>query len=264
MSSLLEIQRQVRDVVRGAVLADAAAGALVPLIVGGRDPKARLAIHRHHYQASLTRALMEKFPAVSWLTGEGFATDAAEAFVRQHPPAAPCIAEYGVDYPAFLARRAGAESLPYLRDFAELEWHVGQVSIAVEHRPLALERLGAIDASELADHRLTLQPGLRYCATAWPVDELLTLYLRDAAPERFAFEQASVQLEIRGARGEFKIERLAQPAFMFRTAIASGETIGAAAERVLDADASFDPGQALLRLVSAGLVIAIDKPETNP
>jgi putative DNA-binding protein len=260
MPSLLEIQRHVRDV----VVADKAAGALTPHIVGGRDPKARLAIHHHHYQASLTRALMEKFPAVSWLTGEGFATDAAQAFVRRHPPAAPCIAEYGADYPPFLGSRPGAERLPYLRAFAELEWHVGQVSIAVERPPLAIECLASIEASELADHRLTLQGGLRYCAAAWPVDELITLYLRDAAPERFAFEPVCVQLEIRGARGEFNIERLEQPEFSFRSAIASGETIGIAAEHAFDADATFDPGQALLRLVGAGLVIAIDKPETNP
>src|SRR5437867_5740600 len=128
MPSLLEIQRAMRD----AVVADAA-GALLPFLAGGRDPAARLAIHCHHYHASLTRALLEKFPAVTWLTGERFATAAAQAFARAHPPVAPCIAEYGADYPAFLASRPGAERLPYLRAFAELEWHIGRVSIAVDH-----------------------------------------------------------------------------------------------------------------------------------
>src|SRR3954451_16728185 len=105
MPTLLEIQRRIRD----AVVTDGAAGELLPLLAGGRDPQGRLAIHHHHYQASLTRALLEKFPAVSWLAGERFATAAAQAFVHAHPPAAPCIAEYGVDYPAFLTSRAGAE-----------------------------------------------------------------------------------------------------------------------------------------------------------
>jgi hypothetical protein len=259
MPSLLELQRQVRD----AVVADEAIGALLPLIAGGRDPEARLAIHRHHYQASLARALMEKFPAASWLTGERFAREAAEAFVRQHPPAAPCIAEYGADYPVFLASRAGAERLPYLRVFAELEWHIGQVSIAVDGPPLPIERLTAIEASALADHRLTVQLGLRYCAAAWPVDELIKLHLSNVAPERFAFAPESVHLEIRGARGEFNIERLDAAELQFRSAIASGQTIGIAAERALNGDPTFDPGQALLRLLSAGLVIAIDQPEMS-
>ncbi len=259
MPSLLEIQHRIRDV----VIADEAGGALLPLLAGGRDPQARLAIHRHHYQASLTRALLDKFPAVSWLAGERFATAAAQAFVRAHPPAAPCIAEYGADYPAFLASRAGAERLPYLRALAELEWHVGKVSIAVDRAPLTIESLASIDASELPDHRLTLQGGLRYRTADWPIDELIQQYLTDATPERYAFDPAQVHLEIRGARGEFRIERLAEAEFVFRSAVASGVTIGTAAERALDADATFDPGQALLRLVGAGLVITIDKPETD-
>lgn len=260
MPSLLEIQRRMRD----AVIADGAAQVLLPLLAGGHDPKARLAIHRHHYQASLTRALLDKFPAVTWLAGERFAIAAAQAFARTHPPAAPCIAEYGADYPVFLASRAGAERLPYLRAFAALEWHLGQVSIAIDRPSLKIESLTSIEASELVDHQLTLQEGLRYCAAAWPIDDLVKQYLSGAAPERFTFEPAEVHLEIRGARGEFRIERLTQPEFVLRSAIAGGSTIGAAAERALDIGATFDPGQALLRLVSDGLVIATAKPETNP
>jgi Putative DNA-binding domain len=259
MPTLIEIQRRMRD----AVVADAAAGALLPLLTGGRAPQARLAIHRRHYQASLTRALLDKFPAVSWLAGERFAIAAARAFVHTHPPSAPCIAEYGADYPVFLANRAGAERLSYLRAFAELEWHLGQVSIAVDRPPLPIESLASIDASELPDHRLTLQGGLRYCTAAWPIDELIKQYLSGAAPECYAFDPAEVHLEISGARGEFRIERLAEAEFVFRSAMAGGATIGAAAERALEANATFDPGQALLRLVNAGLLIAIDKPETD-
>jgi Putative DNA-binding domain len=260
MPSLIEIQRQMRD----AMVADEVSCALLPLLAGVCDPQARLAIHRHHYQTSLTRALLDKFPAISWLAGEHYATAAARTFVRAHPPSAPCIAEYGADYPAFLANRAGAERLPYLRDFAELEWHLGQVSIAVDRPPLPIENLASIDASELPDHRLTLQPGLRYCTAAWPIDELIKQYLSGAAPECYAFDPADVHLEISGARGEFRIERLAEAEFVFRSAVAAGATIGAAAERALDINATFDPGQALLRMVSDGLVIAIDQPETNP
>src|SRR5262249_57237219 len=147
MPALLEIQHRMRD----AVVADETASAWLPLLAGGRDPAARLAIHRHHYRASLTRAMLEKFPAVGWLVGERFATEAAQAFAHEHPPAAPCIAEYGADYPTFLASRAGAERLPYLHAFAELEWHLGQASIAIVRSPLAIERLAAIEASRLPD-----------------------------------------------------------------------------------------------------------------
>ncbi len=255
MPPLLELQRQVRDAVV------AGEPSRLPFLFGGRDPASRLAIHRHHYNASLTRALLDKFPGIAWLVGERYAIEAAQTFARQHPPAAPCIAEYGADFPAFLANRPGAERLPYLRAFAELEWHLVQASIAIDRPPLALAAFAPIEADVLPDLRLTLQGGLRYYAAAWPVDALIKHYLSDAAPEHCAFEAADIHLEIRGARGEFTIERLDAAELLFRASIADGATIGNAAERALAADAGFEPGQAFYRLVSAGLVAAIDTPE---
>lgn len=259
MPSLLEIQHQVRDTVVGRD----PAGSLLPLIFGGRDPALRLAIHRRHYHASLTRALFDKFPAVAWLAGAPFAIEAAQAFAHQYPPAAPCIAEYGADFPAFLAARARTAPIPYLRAFAELEWHLGQASIAVDHPALAIDAFAHIEAGALPNLRLVLQPGLRYCAAAWPVDDLIKHYLSDAAPERCVFEPADVHLEIRGARGEFRIGRLDAAEFLFRASIAAVQTVGKAAERALDIDAAFNPGHAFFRLVTAGLVITIDNPEVN-
>jgi len=62
----------------------------------------RLSIHRRNYQKSLTEALLVKFPATAWLMGSAFVRQAAERFVCERPPTAPCIAEYGAE---FLARQ---------------------------------------------------------------------------------------------------------------------------------------------------------------
>ncbi len=57
---------------------------------------------------------------------------------------------------------------------------------------------------------------------AWPVDELVKLYLSDAAPERFSLDPADIYLEIRGARGAFQINRLPPGAYAFRAALPTG------------------------------------------
>jgi hypothetical protein len=45
------------------------------------------------------------------------------------------IAEYSADYPDFLANRAGAERLPYLRAFAEVSGMSGRCrSRSIDHR----------------------------------------------------------------------------------------------------------------------------------
>jgi hypothetical protein len=121
MLSLRDLQANVR---RAIVCGDV--GAIAPLLVGGGDSRTRLAIHRRHYRASLVNALLEKFPATVWLTGSAFPTEAARQFVAAHPPDHPCIAEYGKEFPAFLAALPTAAHLPYLRDFAELERRVGE------------------------------------------------------------------------------------------------------------------------------------------
>ena len=92
---------------------------------------------------------------------------------------------------------------PYLRPFGELEWHVGHVSVAIELPPvkIALLSVGRIDSILAA--RLTIQPGVRYLESHWPVDELLTLYSSETAPDQLTFGPTDIFLEVRGARGEF-------------------------------------------------------------
>ena len=176
MRTLAEIQQQFRDAV---IHADTE---VVPLLIGGSDPVKRLMIHQRNFETSLVDALIGKFPATGWLVGTPFLLQAAGRFVRKHPPQAPCIAEYGVEFPEFLSQCPGAERLPYLGEFAELEWHVGQVAIAID------------DA--------------RCMHLTWPVDELIKFYLTDAAPDRFELSRIDAWIEVSGGRGEFRFTRL--------------------------------------------------------
>ncbi|MBI4486875.1 MAG: putative DNA-binding domain-containing protein [Acidobacteria bacterium] len=252
MPSLADTQSHLR---RAVVTGDATG--VVPLLIGGRDAEKRLAIHRRHYETSLVTALLDKFPATVWLAGSPFVTEAARHFVHQHPPHAPCIAEYGAEFPEFVSTRPAADLVPYLRAFAELEWCLGQVAVAIDRPPVPLERLSQIDVDVLMNAECTLQPGLHYLHVSWPVDDVMKLYLTDTAPDRFVLAPAEAWMEIQGARGEFRINRLDPGEFIFRQAVQEGRAIGDAAECALDASAGFDPGGALARLVSERLVTGI-------
>jgi hypothetical protein len=70
MPALADIQSAIRDaLVRGD------RSVLAPILSGGADPAHRLAIHQRHYAASLTRALLDRFPATVWLVGSELVTD---------------------------------------------------------------------------------------------------------------------------------------------------------------------------------------------
>ena len=255
MPSLAEFQTLVRSAVIGTD-----STSLAPFLTGSRYPEKRFAIHRRHYEASLVRSLVEKFPAVNWLVGSPLLTAAARTYVLSHPPCTPCIAEYGEDFPAFLANDPGAARYPWIRWVGELEWHIGHAVLAVEQAPLARSPLAAINADQLTDLGLCLQPGLRYLAAPWPIDDLVKLFLSEAAPERYELETQNVFLEIHGTRGAFSISRLEPGAFTFRKLIAVRKSIGAAAEQATKEVPLFDPGSALALLLADGLATEIVLP----
>src|SRR5438094_2145244 len=104
MRRLAEIQFDFRNaVIHGE------ANRIASALVGGLKPEKRLSVHQRNYETSLVDALLVKFPATGWLVGTPVLTQAAKHFVREHPPQAPCIAEYGDLFPDFLSIRAGAE-----------------------------------------------------------------------------------------------------------------------------------------------------------
>ena len=248
MRSLAELQS---DVAQALV-----AGAALPAsrFVGGANPLRRLAIHQRHFDASLTAALVQKFPACAWLASPELVAAAARAFVHAYPPRRPCIAEYGRDFPAFLAAFDGTAAWPALRSFAELEWAVGQASIAVDRPSLTWAALAGFGAERLADARLVLQPDLAYFASRWRVDEVMRAYLHGDA--RCAPSADETFVEIRGARGELSLTRLDRATYTFRASLTNA-TIGEAAEGALELDRDFDAGTALRALVAAELVVAV-------
>jgi hypothetical protein len=237
---------------------------IVPMLVGGRDPAKRLAIHQRNYETSLVNALLGKFPATVWLVGSGFLTQAARDFVQLHPPHAPCIAEYGEEFPAYLETRPNADRVPYMRALAELEWCVGHAAIAADRPALKLDEVAGFEPEKLCDATLVIQGGVRYLASAWPVDDLMKTYLADNAPDRLQLTPGDFRFEIRGFRGAFQINRLDPGEFAFRNAIREGRTIGAAVELALELDPGLDTGGSFLQLINDGLAVFIKQSEGAP
>jgi hypothetical protein len=188
--TLAEIQAGIRD-----ALVDGNGAGVTPLLLGGSRPVQRLAIHQRHYLASLTRALVERFPATVWLVGSELVTHVATVFIREHPPSRPCIAEYGDEFPRYLGAHPAAASLPYLAQFAELEWHLGCLALATEE-----------------------STNVQYVHLDWALDELIGFYLTDSAPDEYTLRQEGVWLEIRGLRGELQLNRLSGEEFARRVA----------------------------------------------
>jgi hypothetical protein len=257
--SLADLQRSV-----ARAMTTGEAEPIVAQLVGGAHPGQRLNVHLRHYEASLTAALRDKFAACAWLAGADLVSAAARVYVHSRPPEQPCIAEYGEQFPQFLANYGRARTMPYLESFAELEWAVGRASIAIDHLPLSWSDIGRIGSERLIDSVLALQPGLRYLRSAWGVDQLMTTYLSGTEPERFVLPESDTFIEVRGARGTVHLTRLDGTTFTFRRELAAGSSVGDAAGSALELDCTFDPGEALRVLVHAGLVTTTTALASSP
>lgn len=238
-------------------LGAADAAAVLPLIAGIPDAAQRMEIYRRHHRESLVRHLRRRFPTVEWLLGSAPMTQLATEFIAVRPPAAPCMAEYGEEFVQFVGASAEAKPHRYLGEAAEIDWLLGQAAVAIEAPPLPITVLASLPAERLPDVTVGLQPGVRYLAAVWPVDDLVRMRLSERPPEQYVLHAEAVRLEINGARGAFTIGRLESGVFAFRRSLALGASIGAAVDAAVEADAQFDAGAALASLFAARLVAAI-------
>lgn len=251
MRSLAETQTLFRRAITGGSADD-----LLELVRTPGDRAERLDIYRRHHRESFRRHLRGRYPTLEWLVGTPMLLDLADELLRTQPPRAPSLAEYGEGMVEIIGAR-GAQHSSWLTDVARLDWHLGGLSVAVEQPPLGIATLAGLDPASLPDTGVTLQPGLVYLRSRWPVDQLVHLRLTDAAPAELRFEPDEIFLELRGDRGRFSMKRLPHADLAFRHELNQGRSFGDAAQTAFDAVADFDLGAALGRIFADGLVVAI-------
>jgi hypothetical protein len=213
----------------------------------GSDPAVRFAVHRNNVATALVGALADTFPVVRELVGPDFFRTMAWQHAAANLPASPVLADYGDDFPAFVAGYAPAAGLPYLADVARLErarvraWH------AADAEPLAaaeIERRLA-DPERLAGARLGLHPSVSVIDSAHAVLALWSAHQGGRAIETVdPFAPESV-LVLR-ADDEVLVIGLPAACAVFIEALRAGEPLGRAAEI---AGAGCDLGAALGLLI---------------
>jgi hypothetical protein len=250
MPKLRDLQLGIRIAVLGgdtAAICDAIASDEI-------SAEARLQIHRNHVRTTLTEALKATFPVVCRLVDERFFAFAADTYIQGHPPAGPCLFEYGASFPGFLEAFPPCRSLPYLADVARLEWALNAALHAADEppaHPAALMQVRAADRPHLV---FRLQPSLRLLASPWPVDRVWAANQPDAAEQTVDIDAGGVQLELRRQGDSVGFRRLAPAPFALRQALARRQTLESAASVALASDPAFDLAAALADLLGEGAI----------
>ena len=252
MSSLSELQAGFR----AALLADDEQRVMTHIIPDRLGVPARLAVYRHHVLTTLTTTLETTFPVVCRLVDRRFFGWLADCFIRAHPPAGPCLFEYGADFPGFVRAFPACAELPWLADVAALEWAMTTALYAADARPLDPERLAAIAPSALERLVLRLDPSLTLLTSAWPVDAIWRAN-QPAAGEAdgIDLDAGPVRLEIRRDGEDVVFGALSPGGFALRQALGRGDTLAAAIDSALGAEPSLDVAAELRALLDARILV---------
>jgi len=252
MPTLPELQAMFRRTMFGA--------AVPPLVeaiaADGLAPAARLQIYRYHVLTSLTEALQATFPVVCRLVDARFFGYAADTYIRQYPPTTPCLFEYGVHFPAFLATFPPCRGLVYLADVARLEWALNVAFHAEECVSIEAEALRNIPGDVVAGLTFQCHPSLTLLRSPWPIDQIWRANQADADVTAAVIDlrAGGVCLEIFRWEDAVGFRTLAPPVYAFRAALAAGYRLDMAAEAALAAEEDFDVVHALADLLADGSV----------
>jgi hypothetical protein len=252
MLTLRELQSEFRDALLTGHDGQPAGPLAAEILADDLTPESRLAIYRHHVLTTLTSALKGTYPVVGRLVGSPFFAYAADAFVRRHPPHAPCLFEYGAGFAEFLASFPPCRDLVYLPDVARLEWAMNTALNAEE----AISALRGLPAEAIAGVTLRLDPSLTLLSSPWPVDRIWRANQPGADPEALLdLRTGGVCLEVRRI-GDDVVWRTLPPAeHAFRAALAAAQTLEQAADAALAIEAGCDIAAALHTLFGEGLVV---------
>lgn len=251
MSSLRELQSGFR-----AALLAGDEQHIAPHVVGdGLGASARLAVYRHHVFTSLTAALESTYPMVCRLVDRRFFGWVADGYIRAHPPAGPCLFEYGAEFPAFVAAFEACAHLPWLADVARLEWAMTVAQHAPDAVPLDPETWRTLAPAALARLTLPFDPSITLLQSAWPIDAIWRAN-QPGANGDVDLDAGAARLQVRRLGDDVVFHTLPPATFALRAALAAGRTLEDAVTQAFDVTPSFDLAAEIRALLDERLLVA--------
>lgn len=221
--------------------------------IGSCDQQRRFNIYRNNRMSSLIEVLGSTYPALHRLVGDEFFKASAKAFIEAQPPSQPVMAEYGREFGQFMSALPTVSALPYLRDVAELEWWHLQAYHCEDAAVFEVTQLSNIRPESVMDIVFNCHPALNLIESNWPVGSIWmrSSSIGDSFDTPIDMQQGEGVIITRPEL-QVRVSIISHAAIVFLRSIQQGKSLGAAAERALEADATFDAGSDLTGLIGLG------------
>lgn len=222
----------------------------------GKGAIKRYNVYRNNVTVSLIDALAGIFPAVQRLAGAEFFRAMARFHLRDTPPTSPLLFEYGRDFPAFIEEYEYAQSLPWLADVARVERAWLDAYHAPDVQPLAADALASVPPEHLAGLVFTPHPASRIVRSHYPA---LTIFAANRGDDPVGPIEAIDPEDALITRPDMEVvvRHLPPGGAEFLIFLISGEPLGVAAARAVDAYPSFNIAASVAGMIEAGVFSAI-------
>ncbi|MEL0612467.1 DNA-binding domain-containing protein [Marinomonas arenicola] len=146
-----------------------------------QEKEIRLNVYRNNVVVSLIDALSDIFPVTQALVGDDFFRAMAKQYLLVSPPESPIISEYGHLFSDFIRQFEAAQSLPFLADFAALEYSLLALTHDTEHATLNHEQVAEAFAQvdDPSALYLSLPPTSQLLASPFAIGSLYQAHRND-------------------------------------------------------------------------------------
>jgi hypothetical protein len=236
-------------------------GFVAALLAPGRAPAPEIAalaaqpafaVYRNTVMKGCIDALQANYPAVARLTGEEWFRAAAAIYMREAPPSAPMLLDYGAGFAEFLTRFEPAAEMPYLPGVARLDRLWSEAHGAAGEDALDPALVASLAPAALAATVLRPHAAARW---AWFADApIYAIWSRNRARDA---SDAELEWRAEGAllvrpRDAVEWAALDAAGCAFLDVCAAGGPLAAAAAAALEAQGDTDLARLMSILLAAG------------
>lgn len=211
------------------------------------SPRTGLKIYRDAFLQRMREYLEVDYPVCFAVLSESDKRRLVIAYAEDHPSASPTAADFGSEFPAFLAARKWPKERAWLPDMAALEWALVRAQYAPNPERQGFDRLAGAGEGALERAQFRFDPSFQLLESDWDLAALYDNPELPAAPGIHAFV-------IYREAGRPIFRSLDADEKEWLEALAAGASIGALCEH----SGSAPDAECFSDWVSSGLLMAID------
>jgi len=211
-------------------------------------------VYRNNSMSAFHGALRSNYKSVAKLVGDKYFAYLARAYIENYPVQGRTLVGYGKDFHQIVDDYRDEHKLPYLSDFARLDYLWLRAHLAADSSPLNMDYLTGVleDGGDLEALKLYLRPSVMLTQTTWPVFDVWNRLRADhELGESIKMNEGAQSILIWRFQNEVMQRSLQTNEYALLKTINDGGTLGEAMAAALAAQSGADINTMLPNMMGA-------------